>query len=744
MKKTCLIIFLLLSLLVLFAETASPQLSSSIGKRLFTHPSSKVSITSDIKADPDNCAKDMKMSTQPTEPLNPPVSVTAVTSANNVNITWQAPGGIQSGFSDSFETYPDFTLSFAPWTLFDVDLATTYGFSEYTFPNSGAPMAYIIFNPGATTPPLNAQTHSGSKMAACFAAQIPPNSDWLITPRIAGAYQLKFWARSYVADYGLERFKVGVSTNVNALPATFNIISGANYISVPTTWTEYVYDLSTYASTPIYIGIRCVSNDAFILFVDDVVVNNIIYDSQPSSPTHSETVTENKNDTRSVTGYKVWRLAQGQETNEAAWTLLTPTAILSLSYTDTGWSELVGGTYKWAVKAEYTGGLLSNPTLSNALVKPNQPTNVLNLVSGWNLVSLNVSPTNHSIESLISAIEPNVMQIKGIEGVYIPGNPFSTLTSLADGKAYNIQMSSPQTWTVYGNPIAVSTPLALVDGWNMVAYLPQSPVPVATATQSIITWLRQIKGTDGVYIPGNPFSTLGSMAPNKGYWIELSGAHNLIYPGAGKQEADFCAESPHIPVSILPTGMTLLASCEVAEAGDILLAKVGDELRGAESFLDISGNCGVLIQIYTETAGEEIHFSILKPDGSELPILTTLSSQPQGTIGSYPNFMVLKQKAGDDMQVVCTSLDACYPNPFNPSTTISFSVAQDNSHVCLDVFNIKGQRITRLLNTPLPGGKHTVTWNGKNDKDQSVASGIYFIHMNAGGYSKTIKALLSK
>ena len=82
--------------------------------------------------------------------------------------------------------------------------------------------------------------------------------------------EIKFWAKSYTDDYGLERFKVGVGTDTN--PNNFTIISGANYIQAPTEWTEYTYPLTGYPGN-VYVGIQCLSNDAFIFFVDDVLVN---------------------------------------------------------------------------------------------------------------------------------------------------------------------------------------------------------------------------------------------------------------------------------------------------------------------------------------------------------------------------------------------------------------------------------------------------------------------------------------
>ena len=185
---------------------------------------------------------------------------------------------------DGFEPYENFALMFAPLTTVDVDMSTTYGMTGITWPNAYAAMAYIIFVPSATTPAVtDAEPHGGLKMAASFASTTPPNNDWLITPALNNPVQLKFWARSYVATYGLERFKVGVSTTGTA-PANFTIISGANYVQAPVEWTEYTYDISAYDGN-VYVGVQCLSNDAFIFFVDDVTVTGGgVANDDPSAP----------------------------------------------------------------------------------------------------------------------------------------------------------------------------------------------------------------------------------------------------------------------------------------------------------------------------------------------------------------------------------------------------------------------------------------------------------------------------
>ncbi len=71
-----------------------------------------------------------------------------------------------------------------------------------------------------------------------------------------------------------------------------------------------------------------------------------------------------------------------------------------------------------------------------------------------------------------------------------------------------------------------------------------------------------------------------------------------------------------------------------------------------------------------------------------------------------------------------TELRSIYPNPFNPETTISYSL-KDDSKVSLFIYNIKGQKVRSLVNGQIPAGYHTVTWNGKDENGRNVSSGIY-------------------
>ena len=89
------------------------------------------------------------------------------------------------------------------------------------------------------------------------------------------------------------------------------------------------------------------------------------------------------------------------------------------------------------------------------------------------------------------------------------------------------------------------------------------------------------------------------------------------------------------------------------------------------------------------------------------------------------------------------NLEQNFPNPFNSSTQIRFSIP-GASPVSVKVYNLLGKEIKLLLEENLPAGEHTVQWNGKDSKGNNLPGGVYFIQMIADSYQKTIKAVLLK
>lgn len=90
-----------------------------------------------------------------------------------------------------------------------------------------------------------------------------------------------------------------------------------------------------------------------------------------------------------------------------------------------------------------------------------------------------------------------------------------------------------------------------------------------------------------------------------------------------------------------------------------------------------------------------------------------------------------------------TALVGSRPNPFNPETTIEFSLAQ-GADVSLIVYDAAGRRVRTLVDEHRKADRYLVQWNGRDDRGTPVASGVYFCRMVSGSYQSTQKLVLLK
>ena len=164
----------------------------------------------------------------------------------------------------------------------------------------------------------------------------------------------------------------------------------------------------------------------------------------------------------------------------------------------------------------------------------------------------------------------------------------------------------------------------------------------------------------------------------------------------------------------------------------------------------------VQILIYSEGyEGIPLTFRALYPNGmvSEInPVVESfdtksgemvnrvlIAGQVDYTIANLDNS---KDNCSYEMPALITK-HSVYPNPFNPSTTINFSIAS-KSNVTLDIFNIRGQKVANLFNDVLPSGNHFAKWDGKDQDNNSVASGMYFYKITTAHEQVISKMLLVK
>jgi len=149
----------------------------------------------------------------------------------------------------------------------------------------------------------------------------------------------------------------------------------------------------------------------------------------------------------------------------------------------------------------------------------------------------------------------------------------------------------------------------------------------------------------------------------------------------------------------------------------------------ADNCLYYQNNDQLALASATEISGNIIRIPYYRINNSESLVIIELVSNGHSEQINY---------TFSDPVPAVTQLNAIYPNPFNPATTISYQLAEAGN-VEIEVFNIKGQKVAVLLDEEQEKGEYNFTWNASG-----INSGVYFIRLTCGAYQKTSKAVLLK
>ncbi len=174
-------------------------------------------------------------------------------------------------------------------------------------------------------------------------------------------------------------------------------------------------------------------------------------------------------------------------------------------------------------------------------------------------------------------------------------------------------------------------------------------------------------------------------------------------------------------------GVDLSLSVEAEGSGNLiyLWQKDGILIAGAtEPILDLPnvriGDAGNYRAIVTNSAGA---------DTSEIAVIEVLPT----AISEFDQGLIPTDYA----------LGTNYPNPFNPTTNITFAIPR-TSRVKVEIFNTLGRKIKTLMDATLNTGYHTLHWNGLNDNGQTIPTGVYFYRMQTESFTDTKKMVLVK
>lgn len=331
---------------------------------------------------------------------------------------------------------------------------------------------------------------------------------------------------------------------------------------------------------------------------------------------------------------------------------------------------------------------------------------------------------------------------------WIPSNWTGDLDYLDSVKGYKLKTTSDVEIPTSGRTLPENTQVDLVAGENWVGYFVKESMTIYDAFQDIWDHLEGVYSEDWAWdnsgiIP----STRCVLIYGKMYIVYVDQSCSFVY-GDGvpvipdeREMTDgfYYEETPtYSPINILS-----LDDPTVLEVGAMLDGECIGATKVEEFPLQIlafppEGNRGSGDITFEFYCGGRSYTQV-----SSYQVLNKVTGQYDNSKIELHPYESTSISFGAPIVPIEFTLSGNYPNPFNPSTTISYSLPQV-SNVSLNIYNVKGQLVTRLVSESQPEGYYDVVWNGKNYAGKQVSSGIYYYRITACGKTINKKMLMLK
>ncbi len=391
------------------------------------------------------------------------------------------------------------------------------------------------------------------------------------------------------------------------------------------------------------------------------------------------------------------------------------------------------------------------------------------LIQNWNWISFNLEMDDPAISTVFSQLGPDIFQVKtqNNSATNYAGNWIGDLTQIETASAHLIKMNNSfNDFIVEGIPLDPTLPIALDAGWNWISYYPQNSLSIGTALQSISENVFQIKDQtqSASYYdpPGIWVGNLETLQPGTGYKVQMNNADDLYYLPSEQSIQKLEKEERNDPpfweiISGTEYSMVLMAAVEMD--GEPFTNEAENQIGvfGHEGETDCR-SIGVwqeanpplyngfwYFTIVGNTIGDTLDFKLYDSALDEVfDCNETIIFENNTTLGDPANPLPITCNTINAEKVTIPKIQEFnnYPNPFNPTTKIRLEISKDIVFAQVVIYNIRGQKIKELYVGRLSAGIHSFHWNGKDDFEQQVRSGIYFYTLRTEEFEISRKMLL--
>ena len=386
------------------------------------------------------------------------------------------------------------------------------------------------------------------------------------------------------------------------------------------------------------------------------------------------------------------------------------------------------------------------------------------LHSGNNLISFSVIPDDPcNLENIFSDVCASAIIGEGVAASQLPNGMWvGSLSCIEPSKGYWLSLNCDDVLFVVGDDInADQESLDLHYGLNLIGYpfsyngdsISESiPSEFEESFQSIIG-----EGVAASPLPNGMWvGSLSKFKATDGYWVKVdSDIPDFYFNGCDNRDcasscdivADGRQNSENIQTKYqfnqsMNQAFYFFKSIELENyeitSEDYIVAFYNEIILGYRQYsgdytdVPVMGNDGTSLTAHYLDEGLIPEFKILKSDGTLINLY--------GNFPAWQNNEVFFVDGAEELSINPTEfiLDSVYPNPFNPSTNISFAIPFD-SKVEVGIYDISGRLVAELVNDIVAAGYHDIKWNASNE-----ASGVYIVKMEADGFFDTQKMMLIK
>lgn len=232
--------------------------------------------------------------------------------------------------------------------------------------------------------------------------------------------------------------------------------------------------------------------------------------------------------------------------------------------------------------------------------------------------------------------------------------------------------------------------------------------------------------------------------------IYVSGVTAIYDEGESSTEFGFFHYLLYNPmIYVVPDEINVTLDPEELTYEDLIVSNPGSDVLFFEIEVNyLSGDSWILLDttyMYSLEAGESYNISV--PISSTGLTNTTVIAELIFENNTGPDVIVpVTMIVNDSLSVALEIISEItqisnHPNPFNPSTTIEFSIHSD-SQIVLSIHNVKGQKIKTIIQNEYTKGSHSIVWDGDDESGEFVGSGIYLYKLSVNGKTEAIKKCL--